>query len=154
MAAKQKGGGRGMDQSLKSVNTNYYIYFLQLQLGECVSSQARSPTGAVAVAYTIAMATLYPSHICDLCCSLGQCQILNPPSEAGGQTHILIETTSGTQPAEPHWKFQPLHLEWINNKVLLRVWGQEMQTTTLKMDKQQSLTARHSELYPISWAIP
>ena len=45
-------------------------------------------------AYATAMATLDPSHICDLCCSLQQCQILNPPSKARDGTHVLTETLS------------------------------------------------------------
>ena len=38
--------------------------------------------------YTRAMATVDPSHICDPCCSMQQCQILNPLSRSG------IEPTS------------------------------------------------------------
>ena len=45
-------------------------------------------------AYTTARATSDPSPICDLCCSLWHCQILNPMGKAGDQTCILTETTS------------------------------------------------------------
>ena len=47
-------------------------------------------------AYTTATAALDPSHICDLCCRLQQCWILNPLSEARGQTCILTDTVSGS----------------------------------------------------------
>ena len=46
--------------------------------------------------YPTAIATPDLSHICDLCCSLQQCHILNPQSEARGQTHILTDTMSGS----------------------------------------------------------
>ena len=48
-----------------------------------------------------AMAPLDPSCICDLCCSLWQCRILKPGSEARGQTCILSDTMSGFQPTDP-----------------------------------------------------
>ena len=44
-------------------------------------------------AYTRATATLDPSHICDVCCSLWQCQILNTTSEARNWTLILMDTS-------------------------------------------------------------
>ena len=47
-------------------------------------------------AYTTAIAMPDPSHIYDLCCSLQQCWILNPLSEARDQTHILTDTMSGS----------------------------------------------------------
>ena len=55
------------------------------------SSQARGPIRAEAKAYTTAMA--YPSHICDLYCSLQEHRILNPLSEARDRTHILMDTS-------------------------------------------------------------
>ena len=58
-------------------------------------SWARGWIGAAAVVYATVMATLDPSHICDLCFSLLQCQILNSLSEARDQTHILTETILG-----------------------------------------------------------
>ena len=57
---------------------------------------ARGGIGAVSEAYAAAMATLNPSHVCKLCRTLWQCQILNPMSEARDGTHILTETTSGS----------------------------------------------------------
>ena len=47
-------------------------------------------------AYTTAIQD--PSHICNRCHSLWQCQILNRLSEARGWTHILTETMSGSNP--------------------------------------------------------
>ena len=38
---------------------------------------------AAAEAYVTPTATLDPSHICEPCCSLWQCQILNPLSHNG-----------------------------------------------------------------------
>ena len=43
--------------------------------------------------YATTMATLDQSCVCDLHHSSGQCQILNPLSEAGDRTHILIDTS-------------------------------------------------------------
>ena len=47
-------------------------------------------------AYATAMAMLDSSHICDLRCSLQQCQIFNPLSKARNQTHSLTDTMSGS----------------------------------------------------------
>ena len=47
-------------------------------------------------AYATAMAKPDPSHICNLHCSLQQCQILNPQSEARDQIHILRDMMSGS----------------------------------------------------------
>ena len=47
-------------------------------------------------AYTTATATPEPSHIGNLCYQLRQHQILNPLNEARVQTHILMDTTSGS----------------------------------------------------------
>ena len=60
------------------------------------SSQARSRIGAAAAAYAAAIATLDPGRICDLQHSLQQCWILNLLSKAKDQTHILMDTTSGS----------------------------------------------------------
>ena len=43
--------------------------------------------------YTAAIATRNPSRICDLRGSLQQRRILNPLSEAGDPTHILMDTS-------------------------------------------------------------
>ena len=47
------------------------------------------------LAFAEATATLDPSRMCDLCCSLWQHQSLNPLSEARDGTCILTETMSG-----------------------------------------------------------
>ena len=65
------------------------------------SSGARGQMGAAAEAYTTTTATPDTRCICELHCSLLQCQILNPLSEAKDQTHILMETMLG---AEPQWE--------------------------------------------------
>ena len=57
-------------------------------------------------AYSTAIATSDPNCICDLRCSLWQCQILNPPREARDQTSILMKTMSCSQPTEPQWEPQ------------------------------------------------
>ena len=66
------------------------------------SSQARDGIRAAAEA----TATLDPSYIGDLCCSLQQYQILNPPNQARDRTGNLTETTSGPQTDEPQQELQ------------------------------------------------
>ena len=48
------------------------------------------------LAYATAPETPDPSFIFNLCCSLQQCQILNPLSEARDQARILTDTMSGS----------------------------------------------------------
>ena len=52
------------------------------------------------LAYTTitAIAMQDPSCICDLCLSLQQRQILNPPREAKDQTHIHMDTSQVLNP--------------------------------------------------------
>ena len=45
------------------------------------------------LAYTTATAMPDPSCTCDLCCSLQQCQILNPLSKARDGARILMDTS-------------------------------------------------------------
>ena len=52
-------------------------------------------------AYTTAIATLASGRICNLHCSLWQCRIPNPLSEARNRTRILMDTMLGSYPAEP-----------------------------------------------------
>ena len=52
--------------------------------------------GAAAEAYTTAMETPDLSCICDPHCSLQQCQMLNPLSEARDRTRILRDTVLGS----------------------------------------------------------
>jgi len=54
-------------------------------------------------ATTTAIGTQDLSHICELYHSSQQCQILNPLSEARGQTHVLIGYWSGSLTTEP-WR--------------------------------------------------
>ena len=49
-------------------------------------------------AYATATAIPDSSHICNLCCSLQQCLILNPLSETRDQTHILTDTNQFLNP--------------------------------------------------------
>ena len=60
------------------------------------SSQVRGRIRVAARAYATAMANLGLSHICDLSCSLWQCEILNTLSEVRDQTHILTDTVLGS----------------------------------------------------------
>ena len=57
-------------------------------------SQARGWIGAVT--YTTATAAADLSRIYGLCCSLQQCRIINPLSEARDWTYILIDTMLGS----------------------------------------------------------
>ena len=54
-------------------------------------------------AYTTAIATRDPSHICDLHLSSWQCCIFNPLSKARDPTCILRDTVPGSQPTESQW---------------------------------------------------
>ena len=68
-----------------------YFFFLRPHLwymeisGPGIESELQLPV------YTTATATWDPSHSCDLCHSLQQHQILNPPSKAGDQTCIVTD---------------------------------------------------------------
>ena len=64
---------------------------LRAALTACGSSQSRGRTEIQLLAYTTAIATPDPSHICDLHHSSQQCQILNPLSGARDGTHILMD---------------------------------------------------------------
>ena len=56
-------------------------------------SQARGPIGAVAASYAGATATLDPSLVCNVYHSSWQYWILDPPSEARDQPHILMDAS-------------------------------------------------------------
>ena len=45
------------------------------------------------LAYTTAIATQDPSHVCDLHHCSWQCWVLSPLSEARDQTHVLMDTS-------------------------------------------------------------
>ena len=61
-----------------------------------VESELQLPT------YTTAMATLDPSHLCDLRHSLRQHRILNRLTEARDQTLLFTDAMSASLPTEPH----------------------------------------------------
>ena len=65
-----------------------YLFILMAAPAAYRRSQARGRIKAAAEAYATAMAKLDPS------CSLQQCQILSPLSEARDQTHIRTEIRS------------------------------------------------------------
>ena len=56
-----------------------------------IGVESERPLPAYATA--MAMATRDQSCIYGLCCSLQQCWLLNPPSEARDQTHILMDSS-------------------------------------------------------------
>ena len=64
-------------------------------------SQTRGQIGTVTDGLYHSHSNAALSHIFDLHCSLRQHQILNPLSEARDQTHILMDTVSGSPPAKP-----------------------------------------------------
>ena len=72
---------------------NLFLFFFPAAFAAYGISQAR---GRIELQlghnYATATATPDPSHICDPCHSLRQCQILNPMSEARDRIHILLET--------------------------------------------------------------
>ena len=68
------------------------------------SSPARGESELQLPASATATAMLDLSHICNLCHSSRPCWVLNPLSEARDQTHILTDTVSGSDPAEPQWQ--------------------------------------------------
>ena len=57
------------------------------------------------------------------------------------QTHRHREQTCGCRARGGDWD-------------RLRVWAQQMQTITYRMDKQQGPTVQHKEPYSISWDKP
>ena len=58
-------------------------------------------------AYTTATAMPDLNHICDLCCSSWQCQILNPLSKARDQTCILMDTSWVLNPLSHNRNLSP-----------------------------------------------
>ena len=81
-------------QSMNMSKILFFPFFLWLYLWHM--TVARSQIGAAAVAYATAMVTMNPRSICELCCSLQQCQFLNPLRKARDRSSILTETTSGS----------------------------------------------------------
>ena len=66
------------------------VFFFRATPAAYGGSQARSPIGATLPAYTTAIATSDPSHVCNLHHSSWQHQILNLLSEARDQIHNLM----------------------------------------------------------------
>lgn len=66
------------------------------------------------------------SRICNLCCSLQPCRTRNLLSKARDQSHILTETRSGLQPAEPQWKVPSVdnlkHFVQFPQNTTLSIW--------------------------------
>ena len=75
--------------------------------------------------YSIATAMPYPSFICDLCCSLQQCQIINPPREARAQTHIVRDTSWVLN--SPPWNSSSA----ISNMSQGHIWGPDCQDNSI-----------------------
>ena len=71
------------------INNFFFLVFLRPHLRHMKVSRLGVELELQLVAYTTAIAMPDPSCICDLHCSLWQCQILNPLREARDQTHIL-----------------------------------------------------------------
>ena len=72
----------------------YYFFFLRPHLQHMEVPRLGMKLEVQLQTYTTAIATLDLSHICDLCCSLWQHQILNPLSEARDQACIFMDTIS------------------------------------------------------------
>ena len=73
-------------------NIVFFFFLFPAILVAYGSSQARDELELWLLAYTTAIATPDLSHICDLCCSLQQRQILNPLNEPRDQSCILTDT--------------------------------------------------------------
>ena len=71
----------------------FHLYFFRATPTAYGSSQARDQIRAAGTAYTTAIATQDPNHICDLHHSSQQGQIPNPLSRARNWTHILMNTS-------------------------------------------------------------
>lgn len=62
-----------------------------------------------------------PSCTCDLDYSSQQCQILNPLSEARGQTCNLMDTSWVLYNTEPQWELHPYNFSIEKKKILIAV---------------------------------
>ena len=78
-----------------------------------------------------------------LYCSLWQCRILNPLSEARDQTYILTDTMSDSQPTEPQWVLQKKTITVAmscgvgcrrgSDPVLLELWCRPVATASIRL---------------------
>ena len=82
--------GRTVETSLKVIFIYlfYFVFFLGPQLQHIEVPRLGDESELRVPAYTTATATRDLSHICDLHCSLQQCRILNPLSEARDQAKL------------------------------------------------------------------
>ena len=111
-------------------------------------------------AHTTATAMPDLSHICDLCHGIQQCQIFNPLSEARGRTCILMDSMSGSSPAEPqqelpYLRFFPalchsleffkIHLQFVYSSIWLEVVS--FIVSRLGFAPQGLCCSRHSSLW-------
>ena len=101
---------------IKSLLLLLFSFYGQLHLwhmevlGLAVESELQLP------ACTTATATLDLSHICDPYHRLWQCRIFNPLSKARDRACILMDTVSGSSPAEPQW--ESLNYYYILDEVI------------------------------------
>ena len=100
-----------------------FFSFLQLHLWHMEFPSQGFELELQLQAYTIAMATPDLSHICDLYCSLWQCQIFNTLSEARDRTHILTESMLGSYPTEAQQELLEIHIFKMqkNLKIVLKI---------------------------------
>ena len=72
----------------------FFFFFLEPHLQHMEVPRLGVKSELQVLAYATATAVLDPSRICNLCCSLQQCRILNPLIKARDQTCILTDTVS------------------------------------------------------------
>ena len=77
---------------------NFFVFLFKATPVACGHSWARGRIGAAAGHHH---SHSNAGHTCDPCHSLRQRQILHPLSQARNRTCIIMETTRGSQPAEP-----------------------------------------------------
>ena len=89
---------KGLGSLPSSFLSSFLPFFFLFRAAPLVyeNSWTRGPIRAAGKAYTTATEMLDLSRICDLCCSLRQCWILNPLSEARDQTCILTAMMLGS----------------------------------------------------------
>ena len=72
----------------------YFFFFL----GKKAYGSSQTRGRIVATAASLHHSNTDPSHICDLCCSSQQTQILNPLSKAQDWTNNLMDTSQVLNP--------------------------------------------------------
>ena len=105
ISRKKREAGRNPLLFFNVVDICLFFFFLFFFLGLHVQHMEVPRIGVKSelqlLACNTATAAMDLSYICDLHHSSRQRQILNPMSDARYQTHILIDTMSGSLPAEP-----------------------------------------------------